>query len=483
MAQKLHLGLTDLILFSLVVAVAAGARAGYLLGMADRAHSDGPLVVQAPSPRLSGLPPGTEFNGSSAPTEQDALVHNLKEFRWFGSLAPFADQEERTAHTSPGYPWLLAMLGRLVSAPNDAALARWIQCGLGALAAGLYFLFARLAFRSRPVATLAGLLCALYPYWIINTAALNDGTLTAFTLAAALCLGALASQTGGAFASLLYGLALAGLALLRAPLLPFAFVAVLWFLLRTRRLERGWLCALLAFLGFANGLGPWTLRNFQAFGEPMPLVDSAYLHLWMGNNDAADGGPQSEETMLATLAQRRGESAASLRKELAAVPQPRRYRSLAADVAGDIRDHPAETLRHRLEAGECFLFGATWMKYRRVAEVADDANLPDWVARSYAALLLLVLLVLLPLALLGWRWTYPWRHEAMPSSLALIWIPLPYLLSHGELLHGPRLPLDGVLLTYAAFALACVWPATARKLFKGPRTEEAEEEKGRSPRA
>ena len=477
MAQKVRLGLVDLVLFLLVVAVAAGARAGYLLALAGGARSDGPLLVQAPSPRLTGLPPGTVLNGSSTPTEQDALVSNLREHRWFGSLAPFSSREERTAHTSPGYPWLLGLLGRVVAAPNDAVVVRWVQCGLGALAAGLYFLFARLAFRARPAATLAGLFCALYPYWIINTAALNDGTVTAFMLAAALLLGVVAGRSGGAFVSLLYGLALAGLALLRAPLLPFAFVAMLWFLLRSRRLERGWLCALLAFLGFANGLGPWTLRNIQAFGEPMPLVDSAYLHLWMGNNPASNGGPQSEATLLATLAQRRGEDPEQLRKELAEMPQPRRYRSLAADVAAEIRDHPADALRHRLEAAECFLFGADWVKDRRVAEVTAGSTLPDWLAGSYAAALLGVLLVMLLLALLGWRWTYLWRHEAMPSSLALVWIPLPYLLSHGGLLHGARLPLDGVLLTYAAFALACVWPPTARKLFKGPRPEAESGEK------
>ena len=46
----------------------------------------------------------------------------------------------------------------------------------------------------------------------------------------------------------------------------------------------------------------------------------------------------------------------------------------------------------------------------------------------------------------------------MPSSLAVMWIPLPYLLSHAEALSGPRLPLDGVLLCYAAFALCGMLP-------------------------
>src|SRR5215831_429568 len=332
MAQRPRFGIVDLLLLVLTLAVAAGVRVVYVIGQADKGHSTGPLLVKEPSPRLTALPPSTQLRGKSDPTELDALVHNLsKENRWFGSLAPLARGEEKTAHVSPGYPWLLSWLAKPASGSNLDSLVRWIQCGLGALTAVLYFLFAHRAFRSRVVATLAGLLCALHPFWVVNTAALNDGTVTAFLLGLVLYLGVLATQTAGAFASLLYGLALAGLALVRAPLLPFAFVAVMWFLLRCRRVERGWLCALLAFLGFANGLGPWTLRNFHAFNKPVPVVDSAYLHLWMGNNRYSDGGPQSESVLLAALAERRGVEPEKLREDLSQIKsQPERYRTLAA---------------------------------------------------------------------------------------------------------------------------------------------------------
>jgi hypothetical protein len=72
----------------------------------------------------------------------------------------------------------------------------------------------------------------------------------------------------------------------------------------------------------------------------------------------------------------------------------------------------------------------------------------------------------------SWRWTLPWRVQAMPSSLALFCIPLPYMLGHAEWLHGPRLPMDGILLTCAAFVLACLWPATAKGLLDGPKENE-----------
>lgn len=67
-----------------------------------------------------------------------------------------------------------------------------------------------------------------------------------------------------------------------------------------------------------------------------------------------------------------------------------------------------------------------------------------------------MLLVMLILCLLGWRWSCGWSREADLASLALIWIPVPYVLSHAENFSGPRLPIDGVLLCYAAFVLACI---------------------------
>jgi hypothetical protein len=79
------------------------------------------------------------------------------------------------------------------------------------------------------------------------------------------------------------------------------------------------------------------------------------------------------------------------------------------------------------------------------------------------------------LATLGWRWSFGYCYESMPLSLALIWIPLPYLLSHAEGLSGPRLPLDGVLLCCAAFALVFLTPGVGQRLRDGPAKEEARE--------
>src|SRR5207245_8006274 len=143
---------------------------------------------------------------------------------------------------------------------------------------------ARRAFANRWVGGLTGLFCALHPFWIINTAEVKDGVLATFLLAVCLLTGARASQSGGPISSLLYGLALAALALVRAALLPFAIVAMVWFLFRCRTARRGWLCAILAFLGFTNGLAPWIIRDYKNLHDLVPIADSTYLNLWVGNN-------------------------------------------------------------------------------------------------------------------------------------------------------------------------------------------------------
>jgi hypothetical protein len=433
------------------VALAAGARAGYLWTCCDRGHAAGPLRVQDPWPAVPGE------NGR---TELDELRDSVRENYTFRSHAPLSAGAEPTAHVAPGYPWALGLLRRVVDTDEKsfAGTVRWAQCGLGALTAGLYFLFARRAFGSLLVATLTGVFCALNPYWVINTAEINDGVLASFLLGAALFCGARGVQTGGPFASLLYGLLLAGLALVRAALLPFAFVAVVWFLLRSRAVPRGWLCATLAFLGFANGLVPWTVRNWQLFKEPVPVVNSAYYHLWEGNHRNATGGPAPESDMRPALL-----------NELQGKPQAKRYTELSEIVWDEVARDSLGAVKRRLWAGLYFFFGERWFRDGGLADRVADAESPEWLERSYPGALAGTLLGMLLLGVLGWRWAYGWRAWAMPASLAVMWVPLPYILSHAESLAGPRLPLDGVLLCLAAFALACFVPGHSAWLLAGAR--------------
>jgi hypothetical protein len=464
MADGSRFGWRTLLLFILVLAAAGAARSWYLTACVENARGPTPLAVQdPPQPLDPSTAPAPTFH--AAPNELDSLARHVADEQWFGTVAPLAAGEETTAHTAPGYPWLLAQVLRVTPEPERALqVVRWSQAFLGALTVGLYFLFAWRAFRSDTVATLTGLLAAAYPFWVINTAEIADGTVTTFLLALALLLGSLAARPGAAFSSLLFGLTLAALPLVRAALLPFALVAILWFLWRCRRVQRGWLCGLVAVLGLANGLAPWTLRNYQAFHDIVPVSNATYLHLWIGNNPLADGGPQDMAKLRQELAQLDDDDRPNFL--LDEIDQSKRYRLLGEY---GLRPDAAHALRLRTRAMLCFVFGRDWFVSGDFCHLEYTPALPKPIRHHSSDILQGTFLALLLLHLLGWRWTYGWRRETRLATLALIWVPLPYILSHAEALSGPRLPLDGVMLCYAAFAVCCFIPGLGRRLFDGAR--------------
>lgn len=449
MSEPPRFRLVDVVLLLIVLATAAGTRVGYLRAHTDDGNNAGPFLVQESAP-------------------EQLLIDNVRDYRWFAGRSPLGGAEERTAWTAPGYPWLLGELHRLLRPEAVGPMVRWLQCGLGTLTAGFWFLFAHRAFPGRAVALLTGLFCALHPFWIINTAAINDGTLAAFLLGGCAWLGARGGQAGGPLTSLLYGAGLAALALVRAALLPFAVVAVLWYLWRCRRLTGGSLAALLAFLGFVTALSPWTIFNVQdePIRDVLPIVDSTYYHLWMGNNPRATGGPLPDDALRQALAEAAPDTAADLDKR----PEAERYRSLAGPAVQWVLDYRVDALQRRLWAGLYFFFGEDWFTRGELWATPQGSSGPEYpLAERYTVLLTGSLLAMLLLGMLGWRWSYGWRREGVPASLALMWVPLPYLLSHAEALSGPRLPLDGVLLCYTAVAVVYVLPVLGRPLRAGGR--------------
>lgn len=449
----------DILQLSLIVALAATLRIGYLQVATNNGRVDPPFVVQSVVAKAE--PAGdAEQRGKEPASEFDSLVHNLAENQSFTAVAPLSDKEETTAHAAPGYYWLVAQLSRFqLEVPF---VARWAQCGLGALTAGCLFLFARRAFGNWLVGFLAGLLAAFYPFWIVNTAELSDGVLTTFLLALVLLLGTRGSQSGGAVTSLFFGLGLAALAMVRASTLPFAVVGLLWFLYHCKDVRHGWFNAILAVLGFANGLAPWAVRNWNAFHEPVPVVTSAYLDFWIGNNAKATGGPLNEAALRETILPDR------LRTLLDEPKQAKRYASLAKDAIQEIARDPGATVTRRWQAGLKFIVGDEWFSTQQMSPklpanaAADAPTVPEWLSANLELCLQGSLLALLVLGLLGWRWSFAWKSNARLATFAFLWLPLPFILGHADSLSGPRLPWDALLICFSAYALACCVPAVAK---------------------
>lgn len=446
-------------LLALAVLAAAGAVRFWALSSLAEAGKEAAWQVQSAAAVL----------GADGKSDQAVLLENLKTrgfVHGFRSHAPLTGQEEDTAHAAPGYPAFRALVEGLAApqigfGDSPAQLTRWTQAALGSLTALFVFLAATRAFQSRVVGLLAGAAAIFHPFWVISTPELQDGVLATFLVSFALCLAIRAGQQGGALTCLVLGMALSAAALTRAALLPFAVAMLLWYLWRSRVQANGWLFALVAFFGFLLGMALWGVRCHQQLGAPAPIVTSAWWHLWVGNNPNATGGPASKEMEAALPADRK--------EALAKEPQATRYKLLARDVLEEVENRPQQTLARRAKALLLFFFGATEPKRTNLLGHAE-ANKPDeWIFNSLACTLMGMFL----LAALGWRWSYGWKSSTAPLAIAMIWIPLPYILAHAEPLHGPRLPLDAALIILAAMAFSCFLPFVGSRLFRGEAAQSA----------
>src|SRR5262249_39838510 len=156
----------------------------------------------------------------------------------------------------------------------------------------------------------------------------------------------------------------------------------------------------------------------------VPVADSMYLHLWMGVNAAADGGPQDEKTLQESLVQawrqeylaEKGAGAATpedakdaqekaqdrLKNLLAEKNQVKRYNQLAHEVVLQVRRDPGGALSRRLRAGLCFVFGRAWVRDGTLARAQGADRLPGGLGDNYPLILEAALLGMLVFSFLGW---------------------------------------------------------------------------------
>jgi hypothetical protein len=184
------------------------------------------------------------------------------------------------ANRPPLYPLFLAGV-EAVTGPSSTAILL-SQSALGALTAVLALALGR-RMGGAGAGLFAGLLVAVYPYFVVNDTTLVEQSLSACLLAAFAL--SFVAGCGRARGAVVTGVLAGLLALTREVFVPVFGLVLLARLLGAgggrRRSRLGWtaLCAAL----FLLTLSPWLLRNAMRFGRP-GLSFSDGKALWVGNN-------------------------------------------------------------------------------------------------------------------------------------------------------------------------------------------------------
>src|SRR5262249_37067044 len=152
--------------------------------------------------------------------------------------------------------------------------------------------------------------------------------------------------------------------------------------------------------------------------------------------------PMSEEAMSNALLRRFDDQEGQEQKSKltsAATTDRERDHIIGVAMHREFRENPTGTVRRRLWAGLCFVFGEQFLKHPEVWVDGDLMttpgkfdSIPPWLGENLQLIFYSSTLGMLLLGFLGWRWTYAWRREGRLLALATIFVPLPYILTHGE---------------------------------------------------
>jgi 4-amino-4-deoxy-L-arabinose transferase-like glycosyltransferase len=188
-----------------------------------------------------------------------------------------------TAFRVPLYPMFLATvtLGHHVFLPVLLA-----QSVIGAGTVLCAALIARELFGNK-AAIVAGVLTAIYPYYVVHDTALQDTSLYTFLITLSVLQLLYVRRSGSFLTATSAGLTLGAAVLTRANLAPFALLAPLWLALAggshavpwQRRL---WVAVVCAGMGMLT-VAPWVIRAYQLTGSVTLSTENGFF-LWLGNN-------------------------------------------------------------------------------------------------------------------------------------------------------------------------------------------------------
>jgi len=231
------------------------------------------------------------------PAEEVRIAQGIA--KGLGFVTPFRDMDSPTgpfhpsAHSPPGYPYLLAGILRLAGpSPGDGRTpyraALLLNVAVGAAAAAVVALVAG-ATQGRKALWCVGLLTTFWPTLVRQSGFLWDTPFAMLAVASALCVATSAelSQTPGR--SLLIGGSWGLLTLFSPNVAPLLLASLILYAFRGADPRRG--IRLLAYAGAAwlLCLAPWLLRSIWVFGRLVPIRHNFGLELWMGNLPDSDG--------------------------------------------------------------------------------------------------------------------------------------------------------------------------------------------------
>jgi 4-amino-4-deoxy-L-arabinose transferase-like glycosyltransferase len=385
----------------------------------------------------------TVLPGIQDQVSYEALAQSLLAGRGYSfteNWYPFTPANAPTAHWSFLYPLYLAATYAVFGLHPLAA--RLVQAILGgALISLLVYLIGRRVANEETGLVAAGL-AAVYGYFVYYSAALMTETFFIVSVLWSLYLALELKEKPALGRWVLLGAVLGVAALLRQTILIFAPFLMLWLYWELRSQSVRWWCFFVPAGMVALLIVPWTVRNYVVYQQILPLNSNAGYALYASNNPTMGTNWSNDRVVVPVPEELKGQNEAELNQSLTrkgieyVVSDPRRYLWLTVN-----------------KTEEYFRFWPT-------SESSAISNLNRVLSFG-----LYLPFMLLGLALSVRRW-----HGMALLYLFIVIHTAIHLLSWPSVRY--RLPVDGVLMVFAAVALiACyrqitMWRRKIRPLFR-----------------
>ena len=361
-----------------------------------------------------------------------------------GFSAPLPGMHGPTAWLAPGYPAMLALALKL--SHMDAYAARIIglafNCTASALTCLPIYAIGKKVF-NRKIGLASCWLWVFLPMSVLFPLEwLWDTSFSAFLLAVLVCMTLKLRRESSAWRWAGYGL-LWAVAVLLNPAIGIIFPFLLgWLAIERRQSFLTWSPLAFAVLTFCLGVLPWTVRNYFAFGQLVPIKSTFGLEFWLGNNPevkrnwSPGSHPNNDSEQMRQL-QQFGELSYMKAKQRQAVLFIEAHAATfakfslgrLADTWTGNADVPWDRFVFMLHAGEAYLIFSS--------------------AFSVLALVGIVLSCRLR------------GSEAAPLWIAVLVFPATYYITHTGLRY--RHPIDPMLTVLATYAVACAVSAVSNR--------------------